>query len=150
MKEWDENKIEELLAQPYWIVDILPKQVPQDRAQQYAAVENWYLKTENLRHIRKAQAEVMIRLCGYYDLKVIMLEGNETEIIPTPSELELIITEGKGNLQILAESEETLITLDHEDTYFTVFSRSEELLKLLKRLVEGSGLFFWKPEEIGE
>lgn len=41
--------IEELLEKPYWIIDILPKQVPKDSPGQYFAVEDFFLKKSFLR-----------------------------------------------------------------------------------------------------
>ena len=146
MNEWDADKIEVLMAQPYWIADILPKQVPSDRSRPYAAAEKWFLKDENRRKIRTVQAEVLIKLNCYYDLKAVEFK-EETDDCLTPEQLEQMITEGEGVLEIVAESEETLITLDHGDTYFTVYSTSEELLELLRKLAEGSGLFIWKPAD---
>ena len=35
--------IEELLEQPYYIMDILPMQVPTDKGRQYFKVEQYYL-----------------------------------------------------------------------------------------------------------
>ena len=36
------ERIEELLEKPYWIIDILPEQVPADSAGQYFAVEEYF------------------------------------------------------------------------------------------------------------
>ena len=47
------DRIEELLQTPYWIIDILPMQVPKDSAGQYFAVEDYYLK-EKLAEINNA------------------------------------------------------------------------------------------------
>ena len=146
MSKWDAGRIDALMEQPYWIVDILPKQVPPDRSKSYAAAEKWFLNDKNRRKIRTVQAEVLIRLNCYYDLKAVRLE-EETDDCLTSEQLERVITEGEGVLQIAAESAETLITLDHGDTYFTVYSTSEELLALLRKLAEGSGLFVWKPAD---
>ncbi len=36
--------VEELLQCPYWIIDILPLQVPEDSPGQYFAVEKYFLQ----------------------------------------------------------------------------------------------------------
>ena len=146
MNEWDTDRIDALMEQPYWIVDILPNQVPSDRSKPYAAAEKWFLNDKNRRKIRTVQAEVLIRLNCYFDLKAVGFEVKTDDCL-TPEQLERMITEGEGVLQIAAESAKTLITLDHGDTYFTVYSTSEELLALLRKLAEGSGLFVWKPAD---
>ena len=42
-KDYDEI-VERLLEAPYWVIDFLPKQVPQDSAGQFFAVEQYYLQ----------------------------------------------------------------------------------------------------------
>ena len=44
--------IEELLEKPYWIIDILPKQVPKDSPGKYFTVEDFFLK-EQISDIKK-------------------------------------------------------------------------------------------------
>ena len=36
--------IEEYLEKPYWVIDILPKQVPADSRGQYFEIEEYYLE----------------------------------------------------------------------------------------------------------
>ena len=43
-----ENRIEELLHSPYWIVDILPAQVPKDSPGQYFAIERYFLQEKRM------------------------------------------------------------------------------------------------------
>ena len=40
--------IEELLSKPYWIVDILPKQVPANSGGQYFTIEKYFLKSPHV------------------------------------------------------------------------------------------------------
>ena len=39
-----QKTVEELLQCPYWIIDILPSQVPEDSPGQYFAVEKYFCK----------------------------------------------------------------------------------------------------------
>ena len=48
----DKVTIEELLEKPYWIIDILPKQVPKESPEQYFAIEDFFLK-DQLSEIKK-------------------------------------------------------------------------------------------------
>ena len=45
--------IDELLQKPYWIIDILPEQVPADSPGQYFAVEKYFLGKEQLDRIKQ-------------------------------------------------------------------------------------------------
>ena len=60
----------ELLEGPYWIVDILPEQVPADAAGQYFAVERYFLRPERIIPLRRKYAELLLRLNCYVDMAV--------------------------------------------------------------------------------
>lgn len=53
--------IEELLEKSYWIIDILPMQVPKDSPGQYFAVEDFFHK-EQLAEIKKKHINVILKL----------------------------------------------------------------------------------------
>ena len=48
-----EKTIDELLQAPYWIVDILPEQVPADGPGQYFAVERYFLRKDRLAAVKE-------------------------------------------------------------------------------------------------
>ena len=58
--------IEELLEQPYYVMDILPRQVPADSGGQYFKVEEYYLK--DMGRLCRQYADVLLKLNCYYDL----------------------------------------------------------------------------------
>ena len=61
--------IEEFLEKPYWIIDILPKQVPKDSPGQYFAIEDFFLK-EQLAEIKKKHISVILKLNCYMDISI--------------------------------------------------------------------------------
>ena len=52
--------IEELLQTPYWIIDILPKQVPKDSPGQYFSIEDFFLQGENLAAIKQKHLNLIL------------------------------------------------------------------------------------------
>ena len=62
------GNIESLLEKPYWLIDILPKQVPAGSAVQYFKAERYFLTW--LDEISWKFARILIRLNCYYDLQV--------------------------------------------------------------------------------
>ena len=69
-ESWDQwDPIEELLETPYWIIDILPKQVPKDSPGQYFAIEGFFLK-EQLTEIKKKHIGVILKLNCYVDISI--------------------------------------------------------------------------------
>ncbi len=72
--------IEELLEKPYWIIDILPKQVPKDSPGQYFAVEDFFLK-EELSEIKKKHINVVLKLNCYMDITI------DDDMNPSPEQI---------------------------------------------------------------
>ena len=48
-----QKTIDDLLQLPYWIIDILPEQVPKDSPGQYFAVEKYFLEEKPKRRMIK-------------------------------------------------------------------------------------------------
>ncbi|MBQ9032501.1 MAG: hypothetical protein IJ106_13780 [Parasporobacterium sp.] len=88
MISFDDVVIEELLKKPYWIMDILPKQVPKDSAGQYFAIEEYYLQEPQRMKIRQKYLSVLLKLNCYYDLAVSTDYGDYWDENPDPKKLE--------------------------------------------------------------
>ena len=67
--------IEELLSKPYWIVDILPKQVPANAGGQYFTIEKYFLSPPHIDAIYRKFANMMLKLNCYDDIKVFQVDG---------------------------------------------------------------------------
>ena len=129
--------IDELLQKPYWIIDILPMQVPKDSPGQYFAVEQFFLEEERLSAIKQKHINVILKLNCYRDLSI----DEETEKNPRPER----IAEEMRKRYLYLMSDDAMILSEPDDTHMTVFNPDEELLKLLKLLASSEGLFLWKP-----
>lgn len=134
--------IDELLQKPYWIIDILPMQVPKDSPGQYFAVENYFLEEERLSAIKQKHINVILKLNCYRDLSI----DEETEKNPRPER----IAEEMRKRYLYLMADEAMILSEPDDTHMTVFNPDEELLGLLKMLVSSEGLFLWKPPAVQE
>ena len=129
--------IEELLQTPYWIIDILPAQVPADSSGQYCAVEKYFLE-EHLSAIKQKHLSLILKLNCYRDISI----DEETEVNPSPARIAGEMTARYlyfmvGDAMILSEP---------DDTHLTVFHPDEALLELIRTLAAGEGLYVWQPE----
>lgn len=128
--------IEELLECEYWIIDVLPYQVPADSAGQYFTVENYYLTTRR-REISQKHLDLILKLNCYRDIAL----GEDEQINPSPSYLANIIDKLHLNVRI----GNSLLVSDPDDTYMTLYNPTKELLKLVKKLALAEGMFLWQP-----
>ena len=134
--------IEELLQKPYWIIDILPEQVPKDSPGRYFAVEKYFLEGERLAQLRQKHTDLILKLYCYRNVAI----AEEDEIIENPSPESIAEEMNRRYLYILVDG--ALIISEPNDTHMTVFRADEELLGLIRTLAAGEGLFVWRPPEL--
>ena len=138
--------IEEYLNKPYWVIDILPKQVPADGRGQYFRIEKFFLEHPQINNIYRKFTNILLKLNCYEDIDV-SHDGDEWITNPTPQELEAALLKCMANKQlfyIILKSADVLITVSGDDTYMTVYNPTEEVLELIGSLVGSEGLFLWK------
>ena len=140
-------EIDDIFEKPYWIMDILPMQVPPHGGGQYFKVEQYYLK--RMLPLSQKYANVLLRMNCYYDIAV-SNDGNEWLHNPEPEALVTQIVDcmsedsTESHLYILLPSE-TLMTLERDTTHMTIYNASDEQLDLLRQLATAEGLYVWKP-----
>ena len=99
--------IEELLNAPYWIIDILPKQVPAGSAGQYFAIEQ-YLRDTQLSDIKKKHVNLILKLNCYRDISL----DEDKEINISPKKIADAIHKRYVNIMV----DDAMIVSDPEDT----------------------------------
>ena len=137
--------IEALLNKPYWVIDILPEQVPEDSAGQYFAIEQYYLQQPGITDIHHRFTDILLKLNCYSDFLVCLSDQEQQIRNPEPERLVSWINEEQKDLCIVLAEEDVLITLNHDDTCMTVYNPSEALINRIGSLAMAHGLFFWQP-----
>ena len=139
--------IESLLEKPYWLIDVLPKQVPAGSAGQYFKAERYFLSW--LDKISWKFARVLIRLNCYYDLQV-STDGETWILNESPGDLARRFEESAAShfpLSVLIGPDEALVTFSGDDHYMTLYNPHEELLELVRQCAQAEGLFVWGPKQ---
>lgn len=143
-----DDRIEPLLEKPYWVVDMLPKQVPVHSAGQYFSVEAYFWQDVGRRKSLYAKfARVMLKLNCYVGIDV---RCSEKRWISNPEpaflfDRILFSEEGERSVYVLFDNRESLMVLHDEDTNMTVYNVRADLLDLLRSLAASEGLFVWSP-----
>lgn len=142
--------IEDLLEGPYWIVDILPGQVPAQSSGQYFAVERYYRQAERLKSIRRRYAEILLRLNCYYDMAVSFDSCASWETNPDPERFVGRVAGLSGNefLRTAFFEQKAMIDYDHNDTCMTVYDPESLLLPKIRALAAAEGFFVWTPPQV--
>ncbi len=139
----------ELLEGPYWIVDILPEQVPPDAAGQYFAVERYYLQPQRIIPLRRKYAEILLRLNCYYDMAASFDSCASWETNPDPKTFADRVAGLSGNdfLRAVFPGQNAMIDYDHNDTFVTVYDPDSALIEKVRELAAAEGLFVWIPPQ---
>lgn len=137
--------IDDFFDKEFWVVDFLPKQVPEKAGGRFFSVEEFYLEPSRYAVMRERFSDILLKLYCYYDLQLFVDDDSEGMFNPEPELLANHIKDNQGNLCILVGASEGLITLSRDDTHMTVYATSEDLLELIRTLAGAFGLFVWKP-----
>lgn len=138
------NIIEDYLEKPYWVIDILPKQVPPTSDGQYFNIEKYFLKQPQRERICRQFSNLLIKLNCYFSMKVCHSMDDWT-VNPIPEKYYEWLAEG-DLLYVILESEDAMIGFNGDDHYMTLYNPNAKLLELICSLVVSEGLFVWKPE----
>ena len=130
----------------YWVVDFLPKQVPENAGGRFFSVEDYYLEPSRYAVLRERFSDILLKLYCYYDLRLFIGDDTEGLVNPEPEMLASHIMDNQGNLCILIGASEALVTLGRDDTNLTIYAPSEDLLQLIRTLAGAVELFVWKPD----
>ena len=124
--------IEERLTKPYWIIDVLPMQVPKDSPGQYFAVDS-YIREKQLSEIKERHINLILKLNCYMDITV------DEELNPAPQKTAEIMK----NRYVYIMAGDGMILSEADDSHMTLFGPDEKQLKLVKLLAAGEGLYVW-------
>ncbi len=129
--------VEELLQCPYWIIDILPSQVPAGSPGQYFSVEKYFLQGSRMEEIKQKHINLVLKLNCYRDISI----HDEAAVNPPPEH----VAEEMKKRFLYIRTGDAMILSEPDDTHLTVFNPDAQLLELLRQLAAGEGLFVWQP-----
>lgn len=138
-----DNIIDILLETPYWVIDILPKQVPADSSGQYFKIEDYYLKEPQIDVLNRRFSNLLLKLNCYEHISVFHSSGEWIDNPPPETLVQWLVK--RKPLYVLLKSASAMIAIDGNEHYMTLYNSNEELLELVRALADSEGLFVWKP-----
>lgn len=138
--------IEEYLNKEYWVIDVLPKQVPADGQGQYFKIEEYWLRGPQFIAICHKFSNLLMKLNCYYDISIYNT-AREWADNPSPETMVECLS-SKDAVYLVVRSEDAMIGFTGDDHYMTLYNPDEMLLEFVKSLANSEGLFVWKPEKI--
>lgn len=136
--------VDDYLEKPYWLIDILPKQVPANSRGQYFKIERYWLQQPQFGSICRKFANLLIKLNCYYEVSVADASG-AASVGLQPESIEKMLTGGDAVYMVM-DSENAMFSFNGDDHYMTLYNPSKELLEFVSLLASSEGLLVWKPD----
>ena len=142
--------VERLLENDYWIIDILPSQIPIEKQAEYRALTDEYYESGKVAQLHRRYADILTMINSRYNTAMLRMPEDEWTISPDDVAVKdaVIHHTERGCVDLLLPEEETLISLQAEDLYITVYHPTEEILSLLRQAVSESGFYIWQTPQI--
>ncbi len=142
--------VERLLENDYWIIDIFPEQIPEDRQKEYSKLTERYFEKSELAKLHRQYADIMAEISGKYHTAMLCLPEDEWIVSPDENAVRDAVVRHteRGCVHLLVPQAQTLISLQSEDLYITVYDPSDEILTLLKQTVPQKGFYFRHNSQI--
>lgn len=129
----------------YWIIDILPKQVPPGSPGRYFAIERYFLS--RMDDLCRKFADLLNKVNCYFELEV-CLDCETFSGDFAPKDLERYLREAGTSdcpLYIRINHADALFAFAGAEHYLTLYEPDPELLELVRLLAPADGLFVWSP-----
>ena len=142
--------VERLLEDDYWIIDILPSQIPIEKQAEYRALTDEYFESGKVAQLHRRYADILTMINSRFKTAMLCMPEDEWTISPDDVAVKdaVIHHTERGCVDLLLTEEETLISLQAEDLYITVYHPTDEIISLLRQAVSESGFYIWQTPQI--
>lgn len=140
---------EDFLEREYFVLDLLPEQVPADSRGQYFQIEEYWRLSGEKEKLLERIFRILLKLNCYYDFDVLWQDRPVRN--PKPNELMRylmnLLAPRQEPLRIFLDDDKAMVHLIADDLYLTVFCPDEKLQRILTELARSEGLYFWQPPQ---
>lgn len=145
-----EQRIDELLKRPCYVIDFLPEQVKPCADSQFFDVECYLLNSEKHFSLKDRFENVILKLMCYYHVSIQWDGWIDRPSPQTIGEaLNIIMENHSGWLNVLLPEENTLVVFEWDSLNLSVYNPSENVQSLMLKIAVSEGLF-WRKSEVNE
>ena len=143
-------EVERLLEEEYWLIDVLPSQMPKSKAEEYFRLEQGFLSSERITGLYQKFAEIMLLLAQGFEAAMHTAPEDMWTFRPDDAAIQNAFAAHtqSGSVLLLLPKEQTLVSLNAKDLNMTVFHPTEKVLSLIRRPAEERGLYIWQTPQI--
>lgn len=139
--------VESLLKEVCYVIDFLPKRVPERYVERYLEVEEYFLQGTEYDRIVEGFVRIIMKLRCYHAFEVFCVQWYEDISASKLAELLKQVLMSKDRfINILSEEEKMLITVSGSDLHISIYNPSLEAIANLSVLTTAEGLFLRRAE----
>ena len=140
--------MEPLFESTYVLIDIVPSQVPESRAEEYLALEQEYTATAKRDALYEKFAAILTAVNNRFATVLLSFPEDSQTDRPSDEAITGAVQAHcrRGAVQLFLPDENALITLDGGDLNMTVYQPSADLLSFLQAAAAEQELYVWQPE----
>mgnify|MGYP001220161441 CR=1 FL=1 len=140
--------LDALLEKECYIMDFLPKTIPQDSAGQFFEVEHFLLNSDKHIGVKNKFVGVILKLMCYFEMSV---SWNGWIEKPSPKLVDDAVSEimsnHSGSLNCLFRDINTLLVFDWDCLNLTIYNPPEEVQHIFEEIAFSEGLFWRKSPQ---
>lgn len=142
-----ENRIDELLDKPCYVIDFLPQQVSKTANGHFFDVEYYLLNSEKRHEMKNKYVNIILKLMCYYRTSVLWNGWNDN---PKPEDIDTAVRElmenHSGTLNILFPEENALLVFEWDCLNLSIYNPPKSMIEIMDKIALSEGLFLWQSE----
>lgn len=139
--------VESLLKEVCYVIDFLPKRVPERYVERYLEVKEYFLQGTEYDRIVEGFVRIITKLQCYHTFVVFCEQWYEEISASKLAELlKQVLTSKDRYMNILSEEEKMLITVSGSDLHISIYNPSLEAIANLSVLTTAEGQFLRRAE----
>ena len=131
-------------ALPCYLIDLLPRRAPEERAAQYSALEGYFRRKKESKGLARRLVRLFMKLHCYEEL--FLRVGIGWKRCPPPEQLEkglrACLTGESAAMEFGIGRGKTRLLLESGDLYLSLYTADRACAELVSQLAWSEGLFF--------
>lgn len=137
--------VEKLLKEECYVIDFLPKKVPEEYIERFLEVEEYFLQGNEWEHIKESFIRILLKLQCYCSFKFYNEKWyEELSVNELVDLLKHVLSSSNGYANMLSIESKMLICIEGSTLNFSIYNATEDMLALLSETAKAEGLYLRK------
>lgn len=137
--------VEKLLKEECYVIDFLPKKVPEEYIERFLEVEEYFLQGNEWEHIKESFIRILLKLQCYCSFKFYNEKWyEELSVNELLDLLKHVLSSSNGYANMLSIESKMLICIEGSTLNFSIYNATEDILAVLSAMATAEGLYIRK------